>query len=78
MRSGKSYRVPVCTIHGSESIQKNDVGEWVCIQCFDAFLQQQLGNKSVGGVELPTGVRDIRRPSIKDAMVNRRWRRHAK
>ena len=75
--AGPSFAVPECHIHGR--MQKNDVGEWVCIECFDAWLaREHFKDRSVGGVALPTGVRDVRRPSIKDVMVNRRWRRHAK
>lgn len=75
--AGPSFAIPVCSVHGIRC-QKNDQGEWVCIECFDNWMQGQFLGKSIGGVELPDRVRDERRPSVKDVMVNRRWRRHAK
>lgn len=76
MRLERSFRIPECSVHGTQ-MQKNDVGEWFCIECFDSFLNRQLGEKSRGGVVLPSRV-EAPRPSIKDIMPNRRWRRHAR
>lgn len=81
--AGKSFAIPVCSDCSSQ-MQRNDAGEWFCLKCADEWLGQYVeakaGHKSLGGVVLPRGVRDLRRqtPSFRDLMPNRRTRRRMK
>lgn len=78
--AGKSYAIPTCS-RGHGQMQKDDEGAWFCLTCADEWLERErdarVGRKSIGGVVLPTGVRDERRvtPSFRDLMPNRRMRR---
>jgi hypothetical protein len=77
----RSFAVPLCSVHKTKTI-RNDAGEWYCPTCADSFLNEIVQSRlktSIGGVDLPTGVRDERRvPSFRDVQPNRRARRWAK
>jgi hypothetical protein len=77
----ESFAVPLCSVHRTKTL-RNDQGEWYCPTCADAVVAEIIHSrlkKSVGGVELPAGVRDERRvPSFRDVYPNRRARRRAK
>lgn len=82
---GKSFAIPVCSeCDSNEHVQRNEAGEWFCASCADEWLgryvEAKAGHKSLGGVVLPRGVRDLRRqtPSFRDLMPNRRTRRRMK
>lgn len=80
--AGPSFAIPRCADCGSQ-LQKDDEGAWVCLKCADEWLKSYVdartGSKSIGGVHLPAGARDVRKdehpPSFKDLIQNRRTRR---
>lgn len=78
------HRKPKCARDPSHSVMRDTEGAWVCIDCanvwLEAHVEGKLSDKSVGGVELPAGVRDDRRvkPRFQDALPNRAARRRAK
>lgn len=75
MAATKSYAIPRCS-ECETQMTRDDAGQWVCIPCFDKWLNEvHFEGKSIGGVQLPSGVRDERRRSIKDVWINRRFRR---
>ena len=80
----KRYARPICSsCKTNEHVQRNDKGEWFCVACADEWLKEyvdaKVGAKSIGGVVLPTMVKDERRktPSFKDVYPNRAARRRA-
>jgi hypothetical protein len=80
--AGKSFAIPHCSVCQSK-MQKDEQGQWFCLTCandwLEEFVKNKVGDKSIGGVVLPTRVVDERRntPSFKDLMPNRRYRRQA-
>lgn len=82
MAALKSAVIPRCSSCGNRT-QRDEKGEWFCINCADDWLSRYIEKKthgtSVGGLALPAGVRDERRdeiaPSFRDLIPNRRARR---
>lgn len=78
-----SVAPPRCSNDASHHVQKNEEGEWFCVECFNEwlgnFVEKRTRGHSIGGIELPVGVKDERRvtPDIRDVYVNRRIRRAA-
>lgn len=79
-----SVAPPRCSVDASHNVEKNDQGEWFCVECFNewlgTFVEKRTRDHSIGGIELPVGVKDERRikPDIKDVYLNRRVRRAAR
>lgn len=83
MKAGRSHRRPVCSVDPAHKVQRDPDGKWLCMDCFVGFANSvtqskaEMAHKSVGGVELPGGVKDdrIEVPDVRPFMPNRAQRR---
>ena len=84
MQSAKSYAIPRCSQEPTHRVQRNEAGEYFCVDCADqwlgSYVESATRSESLGGVALPSGVTDERRkeqrpPSFKDLYPNRATRR---
>lgn len=71
MAGRQRFAIPECSVHGTPCVRGAD-GAFVCPECFNDHVQKTT--KTVGGIDLPDGVRD-ERLSFRHILPNRRARR---